>query len=121
MKLSEKDLNFQIGLKIKRYRNQLKLSQKELGEKLNINDTTISAYELGKVSVSIYNLYQLANIFDIDIFDLSPTNRPSEHTHDQLTELLLDNLSEQLIHMDQSSKQQLFQIIELSLELYKVK
>ncbi|MCL2052993.1 MAG: helix-turn-helix domain-containing protein [Oscillospiraceae bacterium] len=56
-------MSFQKRLRILRLNRGLK--QKELAEKLNIVKSTISAYELGKITPTAENLISLARFFDV--------------------------------------------------------
>lgn len=60
-----------IGSVIKIMRKQNKLSQKELGKLLNLADTTISAYELGKISPDFETIIKIIRIcgYDLCILD----------------------------------------------------
>jgi len=64
-------MNLYIGKIIKAHRKNKGLSQKELGLMLNPSVTyqQIQKYEKGKNIISINYIYQLANIFDIEIKD----------------------------------------------------
>lgn len=62
---------FVIGTIIKIMRKQSRLSQKEMGKLLNLSDTTISAYELGKISPDfeiILKIFKICN-YDFRILD----------------------------------------------------
>lgn len=52
-----------INLKI--LREDLGLSQKEFGDKLNISDTTISKYEKGQRSITDRTFSQICNTFNV--------------------------------------------------------
>jgi probable traG protein, N-terminal part len=54
-----------IGNKIKKRRNELGLSQKELAKKINISPAIMSQHENGDVAISISKLIEIANILDL--------------------------------------------------------
>ena len=58
-----------IGKKIKNYRLEKGLSQEKLAECVNMSREHISCIERGKNMISIENLYNIANYFDVDIRD----------------------------------------------------
>jgi len=62
-----------IGKIIKIMRKQGNLSQKELGKLLNLSDTTISAYELNKISPDFETIIKIFRIcgYDFCIVDKS--------------------------------------------------
>ena len=62
--------NEKFGNFIKRLRKEKKLTQKELGEKLNITDKAISKWERGLSFPDIAMLNSLASFFEIDVSEL---------------------------------------------------
>jgi transcriptional regulator with XRE-family HTH domain len=56
---------------IKKYRRLKGLTQKDLGDKLHVEHTTISNYETGKRRPDIETLVRIAQILDVDIKDLT--------------------------------------------------
>lgn len=73
-----------IGNKIKEYRKKKNLTQQELGEKLNITHSAVSAYERGLVDLNLKTLYNLADIFEVNVDDLFPA-RKNQKDHFELT------------------------------------
>ncbi|MCI8510824.1 MAG: helix-turn-helix transcriptional regulator [Lachnospiraceae bacterium] len=59
-----------LGAKIKWYRKQLKITQKQLAEKCNIAEITIRQYEADKYIPKIGNLQKIAVAFNIPLSDL---------------------------------------------------
>ncbi|WP_392452416.1 helix-turn-helix domain-containing protein [Streptococcus parasuis] len=70
--MNEKELARYIGQKIKDYRTQTGLTQKELAEKLGMGHTTVANYEKGFRSPKKDTLFDLADVFGISIDDLFP-------------------------------------------------
>ena len=62
--------NEKFGKFIKELRNEKGLTQKELGEKLNITDKAISKWERGLSFPDIALLNSLASFFNVDISEL---------------------------------------------------
>ena len=56
-----------IGNKIKNYRENKKMTQKEIAEILGVEPATVSKYESNTIEPSIENLKKLAEIFEISI------------------------------------------------------
>ena len=54
-----------IGNKIKKRRNELGISQKELAKKTNISPAIMSQHENGDVAISLSKLIEIANILDL--------------------------------------------------------
>lgn len=61
-----------IGEKIKFFRQQKKLSQSELAEKLSLSRTSIVNIEQGRQHPYIHILWEIADIINIPINDLIP-------------------------------------------------
>ena len=59
-----------LGRKIKHLRNNLKLSQFALGEKIDINQQQVTLIELGKCFPSLKTLEKLAVVFDCEVHEL---------------------------------------------------
>lgn len=56
-----------IAYKLKLFRKDSKLTQEELAKKLNISFQQIQKYERGVNRIPASRLFQIANIFEIDI------------------------------------------------------
>lgn len=55
---------------VRELREQLCLTQKELGEKVGVSRQAINAIETGKFDPSIWLAYDLANLFKVTIEEL---------------------------------------------------
>jgi len=69
-KMTERELLRILSVNIRRYRTRLKWSQAELAEKVNISINFLSDIETGKKWASPITMVKLANIFEIDAFEL---------------------------------------------------
>ena len=56
-----------IGKRIKKLRIKNKITQKQLAKGLNVSKSTISYYEKGMRHISVDNLVEIADFFDVDI------------------------------------------------------
>ena len=56
-----------IGERIKLFRKRANLTQKELGEKLNVTGTTITRYEKNLRTPDILTLKKIAEVFNISL------------------------------------------------------
>lgn len=61
-----------IGSKIKLKREELRISQAELSEKLNLSRSSISNIEIGRHQIQLTTLYEIAIELGIDIKNLIP-------------------------------------------------
>ena len=59
-----------IGMMIKKYRNQRDLTQEQLSEYLNVSVSAVSQWESGKTVPDVSTLLALANFFDITLDEL---------------------------------------------------
>ncbi|MCS7317038.1 MAG: helix-turn-helix domain-containing protein [Candidatus Dojkabacteria bacterium] len=59
----KKGLLKEIGQKIKQAREEMKMSQLQVGVAIGVTDKTISAYESARISPPIDKLVMLANLF----------------------------------------------------------
>jgi len=60
----------EINEKIKQYRKEQKWTQKELSEKLNVSDKTISSWETGRTYPDLDSLIEVADLFEISLDEL---------------------------------------------------
>lgn len=63
-----------IGEKIKAIRKRTGLSQKELGERLNVSQAMIAQYENGKRLPKIETLVRISQALNVDIEELAGTD-----------------------------------------------
>ena len=68
--MNDIELKTLLGLKIKHYRNQLKLTQEELGEKINRTQRQVSLIELGESFPSPQTLINMTSVFNCNMRDL---------------------------------------------------
>lgn len=66
-----------IGLAIKENRKKLKLTQKELGEKIGKTESSIRKYEKGLIQIPNDVLEKISVVFNISVFNLI-SNTPQE-------------------------------------------
>lgn len=59
-----------MGARIRRLREQLGMTQKQLADALGLNQSAIALWESGKTVPTLQNLYRLADILGCDARDL---------------------------------------------------
>ena len=64
-----------IGTLIKAARQARKLTQKQVGDALGINDRHVQAWEAGRRNPGPKHLAQLAEVLGLQIIDLLPTRK----------------------------------------------
>jgi len=72
MDFKDKDLAIFVGSKIKYYRKKKKLTQKDLGKRIDKSDNTISNYETGAIAPSQDALFALAKELKVKVDDFFP-------------------------------------------------
>ena len=60
------DINQQIGLKLKKLRESRNLSLADVAQRLNKSRSSIHAYEVGRISISVDVLIELCNLYDVN-------------------------------------------------------
>ena len=69
----------QIGMRIKRRREEIGLRQKDVADRLVVAEGTISRYESGIIAISVPDLIRIAKILYVDLnyllFDLTSAER----------------------------------------------
>jgi transcriptional regulator with XRE-family HTH domain len=65
MIINNKTPELSMGQKLKMFREINNLSQEELGQKLNVSDKTISAWETGERDINLANAKLICELFDI--------------------------------------------------------
>lgn len=68
--LKRSPVMIKIGEKLKSLRNERKMTQKDLAEKLNVSAQAVSRWENDEVEPSLETLGQLATIFDVSVDEL---------------------------------------------------
>lgn len=62
-----------IGRKVKNFREDKKISQTELGDKVKLTRSSVANIESGRQKVQIDTLYNIAQTLEVEIQDLLPT------------------------------------------------
>ena len=60
----------ELGNQIKKYRNQLNMSQDELAEKIYVTRQTISNWENEKNYPDVHSLIRLSSLFEVSVDEL---------------------------------------------------
>lgn len=85
-----------FGSKIKLYRENRKLTQKEVAEVLGVESATVSKYESGALEPKIESLKALAELFEISLDELLSDETENEQNKFDITKInILETLREQ--------------------------
>lgn len=79
-----------IGEKIKKYRKEFGITQKELADKLNLRSSTISKYENNQISPSIEILLEISKILNIDIVNIIAEDKSTYIFNDNILKILIE-------------------------------
>ena len=89
--MTDQELAIYIGLKIKEFRDQRGLTQKELADLIEMGNTTIANYEKGFRTPKKNTLFKIANALNVTIDDLFPI---LNHSDTSIIESIEEILSE---------------------------
>lgn len=70
MNLNERHFLQHLGFRIRERRNELKITQEELGQKCKLHRTFIGSVERGERNIAILNLRQIARALRISLVEL---------------------------------------------------
>lgn len=89
-------LQIELGNNLRRYRKEAKLSQSEVGKKLNLTSQAVANYENGKRDVSSSMLLKFAELYNIPVARIlgAPEN-------DKLPDSFWQNLIEKNAELDE--------------------
>jgi transcriptional regulator with XRE-family HTH domain len=82
--MEEKELRAVLAKNIKKFRNRRGWNQLLLAEKLDISSNFLSEIETGKGWVSPFTLVKLANVLEIEVFELFLPKKSQNITQDEL-------------------------------------
>jgi len=90
--MTDQELAIYIGLKIKEFRDQRGLTQKELADLIEMGNTTIANYEKGFRTPKKNTLFKIANALNVTIDDLFPNLKQSDNSIIESVEEILSQL-----------------------------
>ena len=90
--MTDQELAIYIGLKIKEFRDQRGLTQKELADLIEMGNTTIANYEKGFRTPKKNTLFKIANALNVTIDDLFPILKQSDNSIIESVEEILYQL-----------------------------
>ena len=88
---------------LKFLREQRKLSQNKLAELSNVNQTTIARWESEEISPSLDNIYDVANVLNVSIADLTGRDLTDEQPVFDELELLFSKNKDILTYDDKET------------------
>ncbi|MFS8949305.1 helix-turn-helix domain-containing protein [Streptococcus australis] len=91
--MTDQELAIYIGLKIKEFRDQRGLTQKELADLIEMGNTTIANYEKGFRTPKKNTLFKIANALNVTIDDLFPILKQSDNS-------IIESIEEILFKLD---------------------
>ncbi len=94
-------------------RKEINLSQKELADKLELNKSQITSYELGDRTPPIDNLIKIANFFNVSLDFLVGLNDEEISKEIELNNLKYRPLKYKGENLSEKDKKKLFELIEV--------
>ncbi|MEG0450346.1 MAG: helix-turn-helix transcriptional regulator, partial [Lysinibacillus sp.] len=127
--INKKELNEYVGRRIKEERKKKNINQKELAQKLGIQNSTLSQYEHGKSEPNQEMLFKIANILEVNVSDLIPSEyRIEENDLEKALKMakdfeleditLLKGLIEKALSLKGLEREKFFDNIKFAIEYY---
>lgn len=121
-----------IGIKIKAKREVCDITQKILGEQLDVTSQQVQKYESGENKISALTLFKISQILKSEISEFFPINlksssvlmdarRNNENEEENTDEKELKELAKIFFSIKKDSKKQLIKIAKIFLEEEKSK
>lgn len=130
MNMTDQELAIYIGLKIKEFRDQRGLTQKELADLIEMGNTTIANYEKGFRTPKKNTLFKIANALNVTIDDLFPILKQSDNSIIESVEEILSQLdpepyqrnvltcAERQLEEQKQAKKRLAEVHEVSVQYF---
>lgn len=110
----------EIGLAIRKARKELKLTQKDLGDYLEVSENVISNYEKGITPVPASKLGTLALIFGVPVQEILGIKFTDKSDHEEFMDLLdtfdSDNIYKRYYYLPLRSRQLVNKVISHEME-----
>ena len=128
--MTDQELAIYIGLKIKEFRDQRGLTQKELADLIEMGNTTIANYEKGFRTPKKNTLFKIANALNVTIDDLFPILKQSDNSIIESVEEILFQLdpepyqrnvltcAERQLEEQKQAKKRLAEVHEVSVQYF---
>lgn len=128
--MTDQELAIYIGLKIKEFRDQRGLTQKELADLIEMGNTTIANYEKGFRTPKKNTLFKIANALNVTIDDLFPILKQSDNSIIESIEEILSKLdpepyqrnvltcAERQLEEQKQAKKRLAEVHEASVQFF---
>lgn len=82
------DYKIEMGIRLKKKRKMIKLTQEQLAEKLNVSVKHYGGVERGQAGLSIENLIEVCNILDTDLnYLILGENEKEDYLPEKIREL----------------------------------
>lgn len=111
--MDERNISIYIGSKIKHFRQELGLTQKELAQKIGMGATTVTNYEKGFRTPKKDSLFKLADVLNVSIDDLFP---PIEKMSEPSPTSTLTLITETASKLDEVRQEEVLEFAEEKLE-----
>lgn len=116
MIILKKDINIQIGQRVRHARENARLSRDELAEKLNISSLFLSYIECGQKGMSLTTLQNICQILGVSA-DYLLLGVDDADIHKKNINLMLDSLNEEFLPVIEF---QIKSLIYSTMEIYRL-
>jgi len=96
--MEEAELRQVLSTNIKHYRGLRRWSQVVLAEKIGISTNFLADIETGKSWISSSTLIKLANIFEIEVYDLFKSKKTSKDETKETIKSMMNDISVTIEH-----------------------
>ena len=96
--MEEAELRRVLSTNIKHYRGLRRWSQVVLAEKIGISTNFLADIETGKSWISSSTLIKLANIFEIEVYDLFKSKKTSKDETKETIKSMMNDISVTIEH-----------------------
>lgn len=96
-------VNSLFGRKLAQIRRARRVSQEQLGDRVNLSRTTIANLERGTQNVQLHQVFTLARALDVNPDELIPTGQELEPASEQVDQVI-KSIRERIFESVESSK-----------------
>lgn len=126
--MDTKQLRLVVGKNIRHYRESKGLTQKELGDRIGVQNNTVSAYERGTTALGQDTLFQISNVLNVKVDDLFPDKQGTTNELERALRLtndlelkdmeFLNTLIEKTLSLDEEEREKFLESIRFTVDYY---
>ncbi|MDQ0049251.1 transcriptional regulator with XRE-family HTH domain [Paenibacillus polymyxa] len=109
------NIYLQVGKKIRLYRKAMKLTQEELGEQLQIDQSYLGRIERGEINITLETLAKISKALHVRPVQLLEDDK--NHSNEKLKSETLDKIDSTLLSLSNQELQVVHRLIKEALAL----